>query len=48
MGRGNAKSITGHSDNQVIEDNYIDPIGRVKEARRLKVFPNEIEREQEM
>jgi len=48
MGRGNAKSITGHSDNQVIEDNYIDPIGRVKEARRLKVFPNETEREQEM
>jgi len=48
MGRGNTKSITGHSDDQVIEQNYIDKKEIAKAARGFKVFPNEHERGHEL
>jgi hypothetical protein len=48
MGGNNTKSITGHSDNQVIERNYIDKKEVAKAARGFNVFPDEIERKDEL
>ena len=44
MGRGGARSITGHSDNQVIERNYIDKKEIAKAAQGFNVFTNESKR----
>ncbi len=44
MGTGNTKSITGHSDNQVIEKNYIDKKEMVKAVRGFNVFTTESKR----
>jgi len=44
MGGGNTKAITGHSDNQVIERNYIDKKEMAKAARGFNVFSSEEDR----
>lgn len=44
----NTKMITGHSDNGVIEGNYIDKIKIAKAARNTSVFQEESEREIEL
>jgi len=44
MGGGNTKSITGHSENQVIEKNYIDKKEIAKAAHGFNVFPQENQR----
>ena len=44
MGNGNVKAITGHSDDQVIQRNYIDKKEIAKAARGFQVFSNEVER----
>ena len=44
MGGGNTKSITGHSDDQVIKRNYIDKKEMAKAARGFNVFSTETER----
>lgn len=44
MGNGNTKAITGHSDDQVIEKNYIDKKEMAKAARGFNVFSKEGER----
>lgn len=44
MGNGNTKAITGHSDDQVIERNYIDKKEMAKAARGFNVFSTESER----
>ena len=42
MGDGNIKSITGHSDNRVIDDSYTDDKEIAKAvARRFSMFSNE-------
>jgi integrase len=38
MGKGNTKAITGHSDDQVIERNYIDKKEMAKAAQGFNVF----------
>ena len=48
MGRGNVKSITGHSDDQVIERSYIDRKQMAKAAQGFSVFSNEKERDQQL
>lgn len=42
--RGDIKNITGHSNDGVIERNYIDKKEMAKSLRRFKVFPKEHER----
>lgn len=44
MGNGNTKAITGHSDDQVIQRNYIDKKEIAKAARSFNVFSTEAER----
>ena len=44
MGNGNTKSITGHSDNQVIERNYIDKKEIAKSAMNFEVFSKKVDR----
>ena len=44
MGGGNTKAITGHSDDQVIERNYIDKKEMAKAAQGFNVFSKEAER----
>ena len=44
MGNGNTKSITGHSDDQVIERNYIDQKEMAKAAKDFAVFPQKNEK----
>jgi hypothetical protein len=44
MGHGNTKAITGHSDDSVIERNYLDKRELAKAAKRFQVFINEEER----
>jgi integrase len=48
MGNGNTKAITGHSDNQVIERNYIDKKEIAKAMRGFNVFSKESERTDEL
>ncbi|MEI8226506.1 MAG: tyrosine-type recombinase/integrase [Bacteroidota bacterium] len=48
MGRGNTKAITGHSDDQVIERNYLDKKEMAKAANSFQIFPNEEARDQEL
>jgi hypothetical protein len=47
MGRGNTKAITGHSADQVIEQNYIDKKEIAKAAHGFIVFTEE-SREEEL
>lgn len=44
MGRGNTKEVTGHSNDQVIQKNYIDKREIAKAARGFNVFSTEAER----
>ena len=44
MGKGNTKTITGHSNDQVIQRNYIDKTEIAKAARNFNVFSTESER----
>lgn len=44
MGHGNTKAITGHSDDSVIERNYVDKRELAKAAKTFQVFRNEEER----
>jgi len=44
LGRGNTKVITGHSNDQVIQRNYIDKTEIAKAARNFNVFSTEAER----
>lgn len=44
MGSGNTKAITGHSDDQVIERNYIDQKEMAKAAQNFTVFPRKNEK----
>jgi len=44
IGNGNTKAITGHSDDQVIQRNYIDKKEIAKAARGFSVFSEEAER----
>ena len=44
MGSGNIKAITGHSDDQVIERNYIDQKEMAKAAQNFTVFPRKNEK----
>lgn len=44
MGSGNTKAITGHSDDQVIERNYIDQKEMAKAAKNFAVFPQKNEK----
>jgi integrase len=48
MGRGNTKLITGHSNDQVIERNYVDKKEVAKAAHGFAVFSEEPERNQEL
>lgn len=48
LGSGDTRIITGHSDNQVIENNYIDKKVIAKATRGFKVFRNENGREDEL
>ena len=48
MGAGNTKAITGHSDDQVIEKNYIDKKEMAKAARGFSVFNTESDRADEL
>lgn len=48
MGSGKTKAITGHSDNQVIERNYIDKKEMAKAARGFNVFSAEAERKDDL
>ena len=45
MGRGNSKSITGHSGDSVIEKNYLDKIELAKAAKDFNLFQDEEHRE---
>ena len=45
---GNAKSVTGHSDNAVIEKHYLDKQVIAKAAQGFEVFPKETERTNEL
>ena len=47
-GRGDTKAITGHSDDQVIENNYIDKKEIAKASRGFNVFSKETERTHEL
>jgi integrase len=47
-GSGDTKAITGHSDNQVIERNYIDKKEIAKASRGFSVFSKETERTDEL
>jgi integrase len=47
-GTGNTKEITGHSDNQVIERNYIDKREIAKASAGFSVFSKEQERTEEL
>jgi hypothetical protein len=47
-GSGDTKAITGHSDNQVIERNYIDKKEIAKASRGFSVFSKETERADEL
>ncbi len=47
-GNGDTKAVTGHSDNQVIEENYIDKKEVAKASRNFTVFSNENERKTEL
>jgi integrase len=48
MQGGDTKAITGHSDNQVIERNYIDKKEMAKAAQSFNVFSKEPERAEEL
>jgi integrase len=48
MGRGNTKLITGHSNDQVIERNYVDKKEVARAAHGFAVFSDEYERNQEL
>ena len=48
MGGGNVKSITGHSDDQVIERSYIDRKQMAKAAQGFNVFSSEKERDHQL
>jgi len=48
MGSGNTKAITGHSDDQVIERNYIDKREIAKASQGFNVFSRETERAEEL
>jgi len=48
MGSGSTKTITGHSDDQVIERNYIDKKEIAKAAQNFNVFPKTKDRGQEL
>jgi len=48
MGGGNTKAITGHSDDKVIERNYIDKKEIAKAIRGFNVFSKESERTNEL
>lgn len=45
---GNAKAITGHSDDSVIEKHYLDKQALVKAAKGFEVFPSETNRKNEL
>jgi integrase len=45
---GNAKAITGHSDDSVIERHYLDKKALVKAAQGFEVFPTEMNRKEEL
>ncbi len=45
---GNAKSVTGHSDDAVIEKHYLDKQAIAKAAIGFDVFPKEIERQNQL
>ncbi|MBP7166589.1 MAG: hypothetical protein KBB64_02920 [Bacteroidia bacterium] len=45
---GNAKSITGHSSDTILQNHYVDPIVIAKTARNFSVFNDNPEREQEL
>jgi len=47
-GTGNTKEVTGHSDNQVIERNYIDKREIAKASAGFSVFSKELERTEEL
>lgn len=46
--QGNAKVITGHSSDSVIQNHYLDPIVLAKTARNFEVFPERSERDVEL
>lgn len=48
MGNGNVKVITGHSDNQVIEEHYIDKKEIAKASKNFSVFSKGNNRENEL
>jgi integrase len=48
LGRGNARFITGHSGNQILERNYIDPKEIAKGIQDFEVFPTESSRDQDL
>jgi len=39
MGHGNAKAITGHTNDRVIETNYIDRRMKARVASKMEIFP---------
>lgn len=45
---GNAKSVTGHSDDAVVEKHYLDKQVIAKAAQGFEVFPKETERKSEL
>jgi hypothetical protein len=45
---GNAKAITGHSDDAVIDKHYLNKRAIAKVAQGYQVFPNEINRKHEL
>jgi hypothetical protein len=47
-GNGDTKAVTGHSDNQVIEENYIDKKEIAKASKNFSVFSKENERNNEL
>jgi hypothetical protein len=47
-GNGDTKAVTGHSANQVIEENYIDKKEIAKASRNFNVFSKEHERAEEL
>ncbi len=48
MGNGNVKAITGHSENQVIEEHYIDKKEIAKASRNFSVFSKDNNRTNEL
>jgi len=48
MGHGNTKDITGHTNDRVIENNYIDRRMKAKVASKMEIFPESEERVNEL